>query len=315
MVHALRQRTRLGEDLTGVTSVEEALQKADLDWGLTIVDASNAAISVDGVTVSHGIPGKRLVIRDDTNTTLGVVGHGYMPVDNRSVFTVADHILAAGGVFESGGMFDHGRRAFMRLGLPDANVLLENGRDCVRFGVNIKASHDGTGNVMAALEGIRLICANGMTARMDGLPHVFNVRHTANVATRMDEAREIMQGAIRYATGFAAAAQHMLDTSMSLPEFKTFLTELFPEPEVEKKRAHTIWEKRYTDLVELFHHSPTNEVGRGTAWAGYNAVTEFLDWEAPIRVTDDSSRDEVRALRQFDGTQQDRKDHAFALLT
>lgn len=314
-VEALRTTRRLGVDLSDVTDVETAMVRADLNWGLDIMPADNLDVGgPDGEKFATSIPGMRLVMRDDTHTVLGVVGNRYEPVDNKSVFSLSQYFLAQGATFKEGGSLDHGRRCFMRFDLPDTSVSLLNGKDLVTFGVVIKASHDGTGNVSAALEGTRLICANGMTAKMQGLPHIFTVRHTANAQTRMAEAEAILSGAALYARGFAAAAQHMLDTPMSKEEFTVFADELFPQPDAESKRATTIWENRRANLLNLFRFAATNEAGRGTAWAGYNALTEFLDWESPIRSTDGSPLDVVRARRHFDATNQDAKDLGFALL-
>ncbi|WP_036323494.1 hypothetical protein, partial [Microbacterium gubbeenense] len=75
---------------------------------------------------------------------------------------------------------------------------------------------------------------------------------------------------------------------------------------------------RHDALLSLFRLAPTNELGRGTAWSAYNALTEYLDWMAPVRgagAGDDDEADALlRARRQFDGTTQKVKDRGFALL-
>lgn len=309
-----RKSIRLGTDLSGVTNVDEALVKAGLNWGLKIVDASALTVLTDDGVISTSIPGQRLVVRDDNLVTLGVVGGRYTPVDNHSVFGLAEHILSQGGTFASGGALDHGRSTFMRFDLPGTEVTLDGGKDLVKFGVVIKAKHDGTGNVTAALEGTRLICTNGMTATIKGIPHVFSVRHTASAETRMVEAQHILQGANRYAKEFAAVASHLLDTPMTPVQFKRYIDRLFPEPTVEEKRAHTLWENRRSELLGLFRFAETNNLVRGTAWAGYNSVTEYLDWTAPVRTGSDATVAEVRVRRQFETSNQVVKDQAFAAL-
>lgn len=310
---ANRTQVRFGTDLSDVTSVDEALAKADLAWGLKIVDAQALTVLSDDGVISTSIPGQRLVMRDDNHVTLGVVGGRYTAVDNRSVFSLAKHIIDQGGKFASGGSLDHGRSTFMRFDLPGTSVALAGGKDLVKFGVVIKARHDGTGNVSAALEGTRLVCTNGMTAKIKGIPHVFSVRHTASADTRLAEAQVILQGASRYAKEFSAVAQHLLDTKFTDAQFKRYIDRLFPEPVVEEKRAHTLWETRRNELVGLFRFAETNNVGRSTAWAAYNSVTEYLDWTAPVRATVVAA-DQVRARRQFDASNQGVKDLAFATL-
>ena len=48
------------------------------------------------------------------------------------------------------------------------------------------------------------------------------------------------------------------------------------------KRSQTIADDRRAALLDLWRHSPTNEQIRGTRWAAYQAVTEYVDHVAPV---------------------------------
>lgn len=307
-----RQALRLGTDLQGVTDIQQALTQSNLDWGLKVVPAENLTIlGEDGITPTS-IPGMRLVMRDDNNVTLGVVGGKYRAVDNRSVFSLGEHVLDQGGHLVAGGEVDHGRKTFMRFTLPDAQIKV-GGKDFVNFGITIRAAHDGTGNVFAGVEATRLACINGMTMHLAGIPHEFTLRHTASADGRLAEAREVLQGAARYARGFVAAADAMLDTKFTRGEYETYIDALFPRPE-EEGRARTLWETRRGELLSLYSIAETNDLGRDTAWGAYNSVTEYLDWASPVRVTTGSTVADTRARRQFDNSNQAVKDRAFSLL-
>ncbi len=309
-----QRTTLLGADLNSVSTMEEALVRADLAWGLTVVsgDEHFSRITDEGVETTS-FPGMRLIQRDDTGVTLGVVGQRYRPVDNRSVFSLGDYILAQGGKLVSGGALDHGREAFMRFDLPGSAVTLADGKDLIRFGVVVKANHSGSGTVTAALEGTRLVCTNGMVAAMGGVPYSFSVRHTASAETRMEEARDIIKGAGRYATEFAAVAEHMLDTPMTVASFTRYIDRLFPAPSADAgRRAETVWQNRRAQLLSLFRFADTNKVGRGTRYGAYNAVTEYADWVAPVR-SNGAEAVGVRVRRQFNAAAQPLKDAAFAL--
>lgn len=306
--------TRLAHDLTGITSMDEAIRAADLDWGLNVVDAENLTITTpDGITATH-IPGMRMVMRDDNHVTLGVVGGRYQAVDNHSVFALGETFLAQGATPREGGFLDHGRRAYMHFDLPEQTITV-GGVDLVRFGVTIKAAHDGSGNVMAGITGERLVCTNGMTVSMVGLPHQFKIRHTASAASRMREAETVLAGATRYISEFLAAADAMMDTAMTETQYRAFIDRMFPEPSRDSARAHTMWENRRAELLSLWRFAATNDLGRGTSWAAFNSVTEYLDWVAPVRSAGGEPEEYTRALRQFDATNQDTKDRAFALLS
>lgn len=308
-----RKTKVLGVDLEGITSIEQALDVAGLNWGIQIEDADNLAITTEEGVLNTSIPGMRLVMRDDTNLTLGVVGGRYHPVDNKSVFAMGEHILNQGGVLAEGGTLDRGRKAFMRFDLPGTSVEV-GGKDLIKFGVVIRANHDGSGTVTAGIEGHRLVCTNGMTVKMKGLAHQFTIRHTASAHDRLGEAQRVLRGTMQYAKSFAAVAEEMLSRKFTETDFKRYIEALYPRPSEDEKRATTLWENRRSELMALYRFADTNDLGRGTQWGAFNSVVEYLDWGAPVRVSNRTTTDEVRARRQFEGSNQAMKDQAFDLL-
>ncbi|MGO3896113.1 DUF932 domain-containing protein [Brevibacterium aurantiacum] len=312
----VRPGKHLGTDVSNASTIGEATEMANLNWGLKVLPADHLTVMTDEGMTSTSIPGMRLVTRADNSLTLGVVGNRYNPLQNDEVFALGEHFLARGARPTEAGQLDGGRRVFMDFSIPDGHVTIGQG-DLVKFSLSIRANHDGRGDVTAALIGRRLVCSNGMTALIPNLPHTFSVRHTRHAAGRMIEAEEILDGAVRYAKEFSALAQEMLDTSFTETEFRTYIRTLYPEPDKDS-RAHALWRTRHDALLSLFRLAPTNELGRGTAWSAYNALTEYLDWMAPVRgagAGDDDEADALlRARRQFDGTTQKVKDRGFALL-
>lgn len=308
---AIRPNVQMGTTVTRASNIDEALQMADLDWGLNVLPADNLTVMTDEGMTETSIPGMRLVTRDDTHLTLGVVGNRYAPLSNSDVFGVGEHLIAQGAQILNAGEVDGGRRVFMNFSIPDSRATIGQ-NDLVDFSISIRANHDGRGDVTASLVGKRLICSNGMTAKIPSLPHTFSVRHTRNAAARMGEARAIFQGAVRYAKEFAAIAQELLDTPFTRREFSDYIAAIYPEPGKGEGRTRTIWENRRAALMQLFSAAPTNEAGRGTAWNAYNAVTEYVDWVTPVRGGGDET--DIRTRRQFDGAGQSIKDRGFALL-
>lgn len=305
-----RKTKVLGTNLDGLTTIEEAMDAAGLNWGIQIEDADNLSITTDQGVTNTSIPGMRLVMRDDTHLTLGVVGGRYHPVDNHSVFAMGEHILSQGGTLAEGGTLDHGRKAFMRFDLPGTSIEV-GGKDLIKFGVVIRANHDGSGTVTAGIEGHRLVCTNGMTVKMRGLAHQFNIRHTASAQDRLGEAERVLRGTMQYAKSFAAAADEMLSRKFSPQDFERYIDALYPRPDDEEKRAVTLWENRRAELMDLYRFAETNDLGRDTQWAAFNSVIEYLDWGAPVRVSNRTTTEEVRARRQFEGSNQVVKDRAF----
>lgn len=308
-----RKTKVLGTDLEGITSIEKAMEYAGLNWGIQIEDANNLAVTTEQGITNTSIPGMRLVMRDDTHVTLGVVGGRYHPVDNQSVFSMGEHILNQGGILAEGGTLDYGRKAFMRFDLPETSIKV-GGKDLVKFGVVIRANHDGSGTVTAGIEGRRLICTNGMTVKMEGISHQFMIRHTASAQDRLGEAKRVLRGTMQYAKSFAAVSEEMLSRKFTEGDFKRYIDALYPRPDDEEKRALTLWENRRSELLELYRFADTNDLGRDTEWAAFNSVVEYLDWAAPVRASNRTSTEEARARRQFEGSNQNMKDQAFKML-
>lgn len=61
--------------------------------------------------------------------------------------------------------------------------------------------------------------------------------------------------------------------------------------------------------------SATNENIRGTRWAGYQAITEYLDHAAPVAGKTSTDKAINRVLRSIDGNAVALKERAFALLS
>ncbi|WP_171018619.1 DUF932 domain-containing protein [Rhodococcus sp. Q] len=91
-------------------------------------EAKALTVSPTGV-ISTSIPGQKLLLRDSF-TTLARVGSGYEPVDNRAAFDLADHARQLDGMFAHAGEYDHGRKVFLTMDLPEARMNV-GGKDLV----------------------------------------------------------------------------------------------------------------------------------------------------------------------------------------
>ncbi|MDN5757601.1 MAG: DUF945 domain-containing protein [Tomitella sp.] len=310
--HRLPAQQVLGTDIAGAGTVSEALHTASLDWGLNIVDADNLTIMGDSGVTTTSFPGRRLLMRDDTHTGLGMVGARYEPVDNAAAFALADDAHALGATFAHAGELDHGRGVFLTMDLPEARVQV-GGHDLVDFGVIFRAGHGGSGGILGEVSGTRLVCTNGMTVGI-GRPHQWKIRHTRSAQTQMDMARVVLQGAARYAKEFAAIGEQLISEPMGRGEFVAYLDRLYPEPDEDKKASHTRWQQRRADLLQLFATAGTQEEGRSTRWAAFNAVVEYEDWHRGVRATGGENADEARAARQFRPDTDSHKQQAFDLI-
>jgi hypothetical protein len=115
---------------------------------------------------------------------------------------------------------------------------------------------------------------------------------------------------------FETQAERMINETLAEVEFLNVCDEIWkPLTETATDRSKTIAANRSQTLTRLFADGATIANIRGTRWAGYQAVTEYLDHAAPVhgRTADDKATN--RALRSIDGSVVELKEKAFALLS
>lgn len=299
----------LGTDISGADNLSQALEIAGLDWTLLDEPADNlSVVTADGIT-NTSFPGHRLLMRSDDTTTLGVVGGRYEAVDNATAFGVADAAKSLGATFAHAGEIDGGRKTFLTMEVPEATCNV-GGYDLVKFGVTLRTSHDGSGAITGSADGTRLVCTNGMRTSLEA-GRSWTIRHTRSADTRMEEAHELIQNAMIFAKEFTAHASALIEQKMTTNDFDQLLDVLLPAPgEDATARVINGHQRRRDQLMDLWASADTQEEGRNTAWAAYNAVVEWDQWIRPA-----NNGDEGRALRNFNTNAAGLPERTFALLT
>jgi hypothetical protein len=84
------------DKLDAPATAEEAIVAAGLDYEVKLT-----AMQTEGGTP---VSNRKAVVRTDTNDVLGIVGNGYVPVQNRQSFGFLDAVVAEGGL-----RYQHGR--------------------------------------------------------------------------------------------------------------------------------------------------------------------------------------------------------------
>lgn len=300
----------LGHDIGHCTSVSQALAEANMDWTINTHPATELHAFIDDELVTTSMPGRNLLMRSDNNVVLGTVGSRYRPVDNAEAFALADSARQLGATFAYAGETDHGRWTYLTMDIPEARVHV-GGHDVVDFGLVLRANHDGGGSITGEVTAVRQVCTNGLTVGSVSAPNKWTIRHTRTALNRLQLAEDALRHAFIFAKEFAAVAEQMVSTPMSGREFEQMIETLFPTPPEEATpRVQRAWLNRVESLTRLFHLAETQEEGRGTRWAAFNAVAEWEDWFRPAR-----GGDMGRARRNFQNPVNTRTQAAFELLS
>ncbi|MFD9339962.1 DUF932 domain-containing protein [Streptomyces sp. NPDC060028] len=309
---------RLGTVTTGAMTAEDAMRLAALnDWNVRLVGLSATELTEEGATLLE-VPAHRASVRTHPKTgrpeTLGVVGTDYTPVQNEEHAEFLNHLVdESGAIFETAGSLRGGRQVFLTMKLPQSMAI--GGTDEVQLYIVASNSHDGSSAFRVCTTPIRAVCANTLRAGFRQARSSYTVRHTSGARGRIAEARQALGLTFKYAEEFEKAAHRMLNAEMTTPKLHTIVDELWPMAGPDSARKKTNRETRWTTIRKLFEEAETQASIRGTAWAGYNAITEYANHGAPARGASPDLKDAARAERVISGTADGVMEHAFRLMT
>lgn len=235
-----------------------------------------------------GADKSRAVVRPtpEGDRVVGMVGTRYTPIQNRDAFAVAEDLVGEFGAKITGmADFRHGGASLMVLDLQRPVTLNrpDGGVDVIDLDLLVKNSLDGSSALTFALTPMRLACTNALQAAIRGAERSWKISHTPNAQERVNLAVMAIKEAVGYQEKFQEAAQAMMDQPMVDAEFAKIVSTLWKvKPGAEGKVAER---KRETQaqVIDLYRNSPTLEGIRGTRWAGYNALTEYLDHYRPVK--------------------------------
>lgn len=263
----------LGRVIEKAPNVEAGIALAGLDWQVGL----KALQTEDGETVTH-----RASYRKDTGAILGVVGPSWTPLQNAEAFRWFQPLLDAGlANLETAGSLREGRRVWVlaRINL-DPITIVAKAHDDVEGYLLLSNSHDGSLAVRVGFTPIRVVCANTLAFAHDNeASKLLKVMHTGRVAQNLEAIRETIDLA---AGEFRATAEHyrqLATKGISQADLEKYVRRVFTpsRPDDDKRAAKKIIPR----VTALFEQGRGNDLPgvKGTAWAAYNAVTEYLGYE------------------------------------
>lgn len=281
---------RLGTVVPAGFTAAEAMQHAHLGgWDVRKSPLTTAVLSADGVTTFE-VPDQFATVRTNPVTgapeVLGVVGNGYKPIQNEEHADLLNALVDESGAhFETAGSLKGGRQVFLTMKVPATiNV---GGRDAVDLYLVALNSHDGSSAFRLLVSPVRVVCANTQAAAIRSARSSYSIRHTAGAAGYVAEARNALGLTFTFAEAFQAQADAMIAEQITRDEFDALIGAVWTSEAADSgsKRARTIQADRNRELRRLMWTADTNENIRGTRWAAYQAVTEYLDHTAPVAKT------------------------------
>lgn len=293
---------RLGVTVADAQTSEEAIRLAALDW---TVEQCPLVARHNGT--DRDVPSRLANVRTDTGSVLGVVSNSYRVFQNRSAFDFFDALVQDKlAIYETAGALKGGRLIWMLARLP--KTLRAAGDDEIRPYVLLANSHDGSRALRMIPTTQRVVCANslnlalGRAAATDGL----TIFHNESLDRRVADAREKLGIITRRMDEFEQQVQALARRPMSRKDLTSFFTTLVAD------RAADTQKRMLAAFVANLDHATNTLPGiSGTAWAAYNAVSQWADHQSVVRGRSEVQRADSRLHSVWFGAAAEFKQRAF----
>jgi hypothetical protein len=254
------------------------------------------------------------VRRLSDNRVLGTVGPDYTCIQNADAFSPLDPFLKAGvATIETAGSLKGGSRVWMLAKVNRADMQIADGDTVAKY-LLATTGHDGMSSFRLAITPIRVVCMNTLSAAINGKSDTIRFSHFKDATAaikdlgatieRIDGRFEESAKLFRALAGVKVRSQadlrkyidlvfpmakkpESLDTPTPIVNGADLLAGLLGKPHVsgqpsifspeggnvleeDKRRIHE-------DIIRLFEigRGNKNPAIAGTAWAAYNAITEY----------------------------------------
>lgn len=276
---------QLGTVLPDTFTAEDALKHGMLaGWMLRKV-AINAQVTEKKQLI---IPRQYAVVRNNPVIAgqfdvMGVVGENYTIMQNESLCHLLNLLVDESGAhFETAGALDGGRKVFITMKLP-GNIRI-GGADRVDMYICVMTSHDGSTSTIFMVTPVRVVCENTLNIALGASSNMFRVRHTVGADKIMiQQARDALDFTFDYLEDFQEKAEQLINTTLTQNMFEEIIAREFGAPEDAPASTITRTDNKLDQMAMLFADASTQAGIRDTAWAGFNALTEWYDHFSPVR--------------------------------
>lgn len=285
---------KLGKELPNAATSAEAIEAAGLNW---TVSKHPLITTIKGEFIK--VPNKFAIVRDDNHTVLGTVGPVYTPLQNKPAFSFFDAVVGEkAAMYHTAGALGEGERVWILAKLP--GYIQTTKDDVTEKFLLLTNSHDGTGAVQILFTPIRVVCQNTLNIAVASAESKTKLRHTMTLGSRVEDVRRQLGILNNRFTMFEELSKRMASTPLTYSGFKEFIkgTGVLPKGSFEpigngsafevSTRAENIMD----EVSRLFEHGKGNDLPgvKGTVWAGFNAVTEYVDYFRSTRGDEGENR-------------------------
>lgn len=259
-------------------TLAEAMVEAKMNWQVI----EKFAYDENGAE----IPGWKRIIREDTNELFHVARSGWTPIQNSSAFKFFEPLIADGDVELSAAVsLKGGKRVAITAKIKDAVADVVAG-DPVEGFLLLFNGHDGKLGLGVRFTNTRVVCNNTLQMNLNAMGQIegggslkwdgknASIKHTQNINANLDAVQNSLNIHKRTFRQTIEEYRAMVKVQLKTGDFEQYLANTL--------RSHAKFEnvkdlRCFEQLVKNFETGKGMDVPgvAGTAWAAYNAVTEW----------------------------------------
>ena len=297
----------LGTVLPEHTTAQDAFKRV-MDWD--VESQTLLRKTAEGKIVECG---HNAVIRKDNDAVLGYVSPSYKTFNNREFAGFVEQACGKTKFVESALTMRGGKLVAMLVDLGRTEIEARGTTDALHQYGMFSTSHDGSQGLRLCATNVRVVCKNTFDAA-NASGKQASLRHTATIDQRAAaDAADFFAGTMEAHNVFAVKAEALANVELSQGDLELFLTNLYnrqigkviidPKTKGEKKSASMAMDT-ISQWMSLAQGRTANGMER-SAWAAFNAVTEWADHHRTVRGESEDSTN--RTFSRLLGTGNDLK--------
>ena len=261
--------TGFGEEINA-TSYAEVLTQAGLNW---TVDTHPLYTEIDGKKIE--VPNTNVVVRNEDQKPLGIVGDRYKIVNNADAFAFTESIFNSKEIeFIRGGSYKGGSSTWLEAKLTGKFSILGDDTDCYMIFMN---SHDGTGSVKCMIVPFRVACSNALNIPIKNQARHWRCVHSGDPFKKIEEAREVLLAGSSYMDALKKECEMLNSIKLSDKQISQFIDRLFPiNPKMTDKRKEN-QELRRDQLRDVFYMKEDLTDFSSNGYRFLSAVADYVD--------------------------------------
>lgn len=250
--------------------VYDVMREHGLDWTVNL----EPTFLEDGTM----IPDSFVTRRDTDGAILGVVGKRYKPLQNVDAFGFFDSFVESKQAeIVVVGSFKGGRTVFIQAEVKvDPIEIVKD--DIIKSYITIGHAHDGTAKISAGFTPVRMFCINQLPMlKKSSSSKLLSMKHTKNASITLEAIKGIMNVHRQEFLATAEQFKYLARKGVTKKTLEKYVTLVFQKSDEDESDKQQVIDK----ITYNFEH------GRGlggknmkNCYGMFNAVTEYLTWEA-----------------------------------